>query len=231
MSAKAIPLSKIPVRRRLRLFILSNLGASFYWLMKSTWRVRFDEHPEFVRDLASHTPMVIAHWHGDELAILHLLPRYRAAAMTSTSQDGELMDRLVNRFGGKTSRGSSTRGGVSALKGILRLAKSGYRPSVAVDGPKGPIYKVKPGIFEISKITGGVIYPLSVACDRSFVFKKAWNKTFLPLPFAKIAVSVGQALPAVSREQDAHDPALALRLEQALTNAQHQARNLVAAPS
>ncbi len=180
--------------------------------------------------LAAGQPMVLAHWHGDELGILYLLKRYRAAVMTSTSRDGELMDSIVRRFGARTSRGSSTRGGVSALKGLLRLAREGWRPSVAVDGPKGPYHKVKPGVFEISKVTGGEIFPISVACDRAFEFKKAWNKTFLPKPFARVVCVWGDGLPPVTRDQDPHDPDLALRLEEALADAGQQARNIIAAP-
>lgn len=188
------------------------------------------ESASLKKALAENRPMVFAHWHGDELGILHLLGRYRASVMTSTSKDGELMDRIVRLFGSKTARGSSTRGGVTALKGILRLAREGWRPSVAVDGPKGPLHKVKPGVFEISKLIQGEIFPLAVACDRKFVFEKAWNKTFLPLPFSRVVVVWGEALPAVDRDRDSRDPELAKSLEDALTNAGQQARNIIAAP-
>jgi len=188
------------------------------------------ESASLKKALTENRPMVIAHWHGDELGILHLLRRYRVAVMTSTSKDGELMDRIVRLFGSKTARGSSTRGGATALKGILRLAREGWRPSVAVDGPKGPLHKVKPGVFEISKLIKGEIFPIAVACDRKYVFEKAWNKTFLPLPFARVVVVWGEALPIVERHQDSRDPELAKSLENALTNAGQQARNIIAAP-
>lgn len=213
-----------------RRFILPNLLFVIYSSLKLTWRIRVIEHPSFQKALAENRPLVLAHWHGDELGILYLLKRYRAAVMTSTSKDGELMDAIVRRFGARTSRGSSTRGGASALKGILRLSREGWRPSVAVDGPKGPYHKVKPGVFEISRLIGGEIFPVAVTCDRAKVFTKAWNKTFLPLPFAKVVVVWGESFPAVPREVDSRDPDLAQKLEQALTNAGQQARNMIAAP-
>ena len=138
------------------------------------------------------------------------------------------MANVVGLLGAKTSRGSSTRGGASALKGILRLARQGYRPSVAVDGPKGPLHKVKPGVFEISKLTGGKIYPLAAECDRKFVFKKSWNKAFLPLPFAKVVIVWGEGLPSVARGADVREPKLALDLEMAISDAKRQALNLIA---
>jgi lysophospholipid acyltransferase (LPLAT)-like uncharacterized protein len=202
----------------------------FYTTLHRTWRIQVIESASLKRALSESKPMVYAHWHGDELGIVYLLKPYRSAAIVSTSRDGELMDSVIRKLGARTSRGSSTRGGVSALRGILRLAKEGWRPSVAVDGPKGPLHKVKPGVFEISKIIGGEIFPLTVACDSKFVFKKSWNKSFLPLPFARLVVVWGESLPAVARETDAHDPNLALRLEEALANAGQQARNIIAAP-
>lgn len=212
----------------LRARVLPLLAFLFYRTLLATWRIRIFESPAFRKTLDNKKPVIFAHWHGDELAILHLLKPYRACAMVSTSKDGEIMANTIRLLGAKTSRGSSTRGGVGALKGILRLAKDGWRPSVAIDGPKGPYHQAKPGVFEISKLIGGGIVPLSVAVSRAYVFEKAWNKTFLPLPFARIQVVFDAPLPAVGRDQDGRDPSLAASLESALANAEQQARNLIA---
>lgn len=216
-----------------RKHILPFLVYGLYSLFKFTWRIRIVESPSFTNALAEsdqkRRPFVIAHWHGDELGILYLLKKYRVAAMVSTSKDGELMAKVIRLIGGKTSRGSSTRGGASALKGILRLAKEGWRPSVAVDGPKGPLHKVKPGVFEISRLLKADIFPLSVATNRQLTFHKSWNKTFLPLPFAQVVVIWGDGLPAIRRDEDARSPELALKLEESLRDAKQQACNLIAA--
>jgi lysophospholipid acyltransferase (LPLAT)-like uncharacterized protein len=208
---------------------LPYLVFAFYSALRMTWRIHVIESASFQSAILENRPMVLAHWHGDELGILYLLKRYRACAMTSTSKDGELMDRVIRLFGAETSRGSSTRGGVSALKGIIRLARNGWRPSIAVDGPKGPIYKVKPGVFEISKLTNASIFPLGLACSSKFVFEKAWNKTFLALPFSKVVVVWGDEFPAIQRDADGRDSLLAASLEKALGDAGQHARNLIAA--
>lgn len=210
--------------------LIAYLAFVFYSALKLTWKIRIVESESLKAALKDGRPMVYAHWHGDEIAIIHLLGPYRAAAMVSTSKDGEIMDIAARLFGAVTSRGSSTRGGVSALKGILRLAKQGYRPSVAVDGPKGPLHKVKPGVFEISKLIGAEIFPIASAADKKHVFERAWNKTFLPLPFARLVIVWGEPIPAVDRQADSRDPLLAQRLEQALANAGQQARDLIATP-
>lgn len=208
--------------------ILGVIAFLFYSALRLTWRLTIFETESLKQALKSGKPIVIAFWHGDELGVVQLGRRYKVGIITSQSKDGEIMTTAAQLMGSKVARGSSTRGGVGALKGILRLAKEGYRPSVAVDGPKGPYHKVKPGIFEISKITGAVIFPLVIATDRAFVFEKAWNKAFLPLPFAKVLAYWAEPLPAVGRDADAHDPNLALDLERALLAAGQQARNLIA---
>ncbi|MCC6137926.1 MAG: DUF374 domain-containing protein [Bdellovibrionaceae bacterium] len=126
--------------------------------------------------------------------------------MISLSKDGALIARVAELMGSKVSRGSSSRGAIQALKGLLRLAKEGWRPSVAVDGPRGPIYKVKPGVLEVSKVIRAPIFALTMCSSRSFISKKSWNKLELPLPFSTVVIHWSEALhydETVSMEQNA----------------------------
>ncbi len=179
--------------------------------------------PESMRaGLMNKTTMLFAHWHGDELVLFHFIGKYRVATMASTSLDGEIMNTAVKLIGGKTTRGSSTRGGVSGLKGLIRLIKSESRNcSFAVDGPKGPIYQVKPGIFEMSRLLKAEIFPAGVSCSNAWKFEKSWNKTFLPKPFSKIIVYWGSPLTAVGSDLDPRSVDLAAGLKEAL----HQCRD------
>lgn len=201
----------------------------FYRVLSLTWRVHLHEPDSMKRAMSENRPMVLAHWHGDIPAILYLLKRYRAASIISTSKDGDFVDTMARLLGAKTTRGSTTRGGASALKGMLRLAKEGWRPAIAIDGPKGPRHQAKPGVLEISRILNAPIYPLTAVADRQWTFHKAWDKTILPKPFARIEVVWGEPVPAVPREADGRNPDFARALELAMANAQQQALNLIAA--
>lgn len=165
-----------------------------YRLFQLTWKIEIRESDEFKKLLAKDSLFVIAHWHGEELGILHLLKPYRVSCMVSQSFDGELIARIIHLLGSKAVRGSSSRGAVQALKGILRLAKEGWRPSVAVDGPRGPRHQVKRGVVEIAKILNVPIIPINMACSRSFIFQKSWNKSELPLPFSRIVIQWGDPI-------------------------------------
>ena len=200
----------------------------FYRTLSWTWRVRLHEPVSLQESLKNKNPVVLAHFHGDELALLSIVKRYRLATIASQSKDGELMAKVLKWLGAKTSRGSSSRGGVQALKGLLRLVKEGANCSFAVDGPKGPLHKVKPGVFELSRMIHGPIYAAGVHCDRAIHFPKSWNKTYLPKPFAKISIYWIGPMNPVSKEMDPRDPDLALELEGLLHNAREKAVNFIA---
>ncbi|MGB4344218.1 MAG: lysophospholipid acyltransferase family protein [Moraxellaceae bacterium] len=193
----------------------------FYRLLRMTWRVTFDECPAFRRALDNHDPVVIAHWHGDELGLIHLVRRYRIATITSTSKDGELMNRVLVWLGAATARGSSTRGGANAMRGLIsHCRKNGNNVSFAVDGPKGPIHKVKPGVFEFSRLMQAPIFVASIGISRPWVFHRSWNKAVLPKPFSRVHVRIAEGMPVITRDQDAREVALAAQLEQMLHEGQ-----------
>jgi lysophospholipid acyltransferase (LPLAT)-like uncharacterized protein len=200
-----------------------------YRALLSTWRITFIE-PQSMRDsLNERTPLLLAFWHGDEMALIHVAKRYRILTMTSISQDGELMDKFFKLLGGQSSRGSSSRKGASGLRELVRMVKRGQgTPALAVDGPKGPRHVVKPGVFELSKLVNAPIYCAGVAVSSAWHFPKTWNKTYLPKPFAKIIIQWQGPFPATTREQDVRSPELGLSLANTLDDARHSVAKLIA---
>jgi lysophospholipid acyltransferase (LPLAT)-like uncharacterized protein len=201
----------------------------FYRILIALWRIKIVEHPDVTAKIKAGQPLILAHWHGDELALFHLVRPYNLATMTSTSRDGEIVDFLIRKLGGDTSRGSSTRGGVAALKGLIRLCRSGRIVSIAVDGPRGPIYQPKPGVFELSKICGAAIVPVGVVANHSFVFKNAWNKAFLPLPGSKVVIYFAQPIAPLLENEEPKNMALATTHTSQLGAAKQQAAKIIAA--
>lgn len=211
-----------------RKYFLSTLIWFIYKSLYFTWRVRVHEPAELKASLKNkNKPIIFAHFHGDEISLLQLIGPYRIATMSSKSKDGEMMSSIIHLLGGATSRGSSSRGAVEALKGLVKLMKKeGYNGSMAVDGPRGPIYKVKPGVFEISRLVDGYIYYGGVHCDRAFKFPKSWNKTFLPKPFATIDILWVGPFGPYGRDQDPRDPSLLSAAETHLIQARSKAKEL-----
>lgn len=207
----------------LRSTLLGILLWCFYRTLLLTWRVSIHEPAELVSRLRMKKTFVFAHFHGDEIVLVQLFHRYPVATIVSTSKDGALMNTLIHLLGGKTSRGSSTRGGIGALKGLLTLMKAGWVSSFAVDGPKGPLHEVKPGVFEVSKVMQAPIFAAGVACDRKWVFSKSWNKTYLPKPFARIQISWSEIVAPLQKDDDPRDKGRALMLQRLLFEMRSQA--------
>lgn len=215
-----------------RKYILGFIVWLFFRMLSATWRVTVDEPESMKNSIQRKEPLIFAHWHGDEVALIYLVGRYRIATITSTSKDGEMMNTVIRLLGGVTTRGSSTRGAINALKGLVRIVHDQKRnSSFAVDGPKGPIHQVKPGVFEVSRLMKSPIYSVGVACDRKWVFEKAWNKAYLPKPFARIFIQWKGPVGPITKDQDPRSQELALELSDALRNAQSEALKKIAAPA
>lgn len=170
---------------------------------------------------------IYAHWHGDELLMMKMGQFRNMAVMASRSKDGELMKWVLTLLGFKVVRGSSSRGGVGGLKGLLdAVMKKGCHTSLAVDGPRGPIYEVKPGILAIAQKTGKPIIPTAGAARNRFVFKKAWNQCYLPLPFSRCVVIYGDPIAVSENANEEELEKLRWVLKNNLINLKAQAEEM-----
>ena len=204
--------------------LLGWLAWLLYRPLSFTWRVACSEPDAMRAAMRERHPFILAHWHGDELALLHLVKRYRLVTLASPSKDGRIMATVLRLMGARIVVGSSSRGGAAGLKGLIRLAREGYNCSFAVDGPRGPIYKLKPGVLEASRLLDCPIYYASVSCDRAFHLHRAWNRAYLPKPFARIHVQWYGPIGAIERCHDPRDPRVMARLEQLMLQAKREAR-------
>lgn len=199
----------------------STLIAGFYWLYSHLWRLK--EFGHFPNKIPGEGRLY-AHWHGDELVLIRISAFRRMAIMASTSRDGELMRRILLHLGFRVVRGSSTRGGAAGLKGLIDyVRKEKVNASLAVDGPRGPIYRVKPGILKLAQETGLPIIPGASAAKHRFLFKKAWNRCYLPLPFSKVVVLYGSPIHVPENLSDSELEQKRLEVELRLTELKAQA--------
>lgn len=211
---------------KLRTYVLGFIAFLFYRLMVFTWRIELHEPERLKEHVKNKSPFILAHFHGDEAPLLFLASKYKLSTMISTSKDGEIMNVVYTLLGGKASRGSSTRGGVSALKGLIELNKKGRSSNISVDGPKGPIYEVKPGVFELSRLLKAEIFTGSACCESAWRFPKSWNKAYFPKPFARIVIVWTGPFGPITKNDDPRSPELAKTLQNQLFAAKQQAANL-----
>lgn len=132
--------------------------------------------------------------------------------MTSLSRDGDLQTLILSKFGHKLIRGSAgKRGAVEATLEFVKVLRNGYDCAFAVDGPRGPVYEVKPGTLYLAQKTGCSIVPFS----SSAKFKKVlanWDNYLIPFPFNKCVVVFGKPV-EVKKEDNLEAKAEELKLE------------------
>jgi len=165
------------------------------------WTYRFDiRGDEGLRELAAKgKPMVLAFWHGDLFMMPWYLSRLTGIGvgvtyLVSPSMDGEYAVKLLNVIGGRTVRGSATRSGTKAIRGLYRvIVKDRGSPVVAADGPNGPRHRCKKGAVVLGQLTEAKIVPLAAAPRRAFPLR-TWDLMPVPLPFTRIAIDVGEPI-------------------------------------
>ncbi|MEZ4372413.1 MAG: DUF374 domain-containing protein [Polyangiaceae bacterium] len=158
-------------------------------------------------------PAVFAFWHGKQLGLLKVPRRRPTQVMVSWSRDGELQSAAMGSFGLKVVRGSSSRGGGAALRQLVRHLPE-QDIALAVDGPRGPRRRAKAGAVLAGRLGGARLVPLGIAYSRSFVFRRAWDRFEVPLPFSRVCVVIGDATDPTSAEQLTRDLQVAERQAQ-----------------
>ena len=111
-------------------------------------------------------------------------------ALTSASRDGELIAGLMSVVGVQTIRGSSHKNARAAALEIYKTIKSGKDISITPDGPKGPLYELKPGLIQIAAKTQVPILPIKIEY-RDYWELNTWDKLQIPKPFSKVKVTYG----------------------------------------
>lgn len=207
-------MTSLTLRQRLVCWLAYLITRCFH----STYRYRWYglEHYEEACRLSSSERPVIACWHQNALGSVLSHAHRRLAIVVSRSFDGEVIASVAARFGIASARGSSHRGGLEALREIVKLIRQGQAAGITVDGPTGPRYKVKPGVISIASLTGSAVVPFAAVGLSSWSFSKSWDQFRLPKPFSSIVCIYGPPFSVPRRLEKAELEAYALRLEEAL---------------
>jgi hypothetical protein len=123
--------------------------------------------------------------------------------MTSRSFDGEYVARIIERLGFVAVRGSSSRGGSEALRGMKDELEKGAAVAFTIDGPRGPKYVAKVGPVLLSRSTGLPMAGFYVALSDAWVLK-TWDAFMIPKPFSKalVRVSAKMRVPSQASESE-----------------------------
>ncbi len=178
--------------------MIGSLIKSFLWLIEpflaallirilgATWKIEF----KGLSLIKKYSPRIFyVFWHENMLPPLFTHRGRRVGVIVSPSRDGELMSRVLKLFGFKVFRGDTKSKGSQALIKLIRYGNKGFEIAITPDGPVGPRRKAKKGVLYIARRSGLPIFAVSIEAHPCIRFS-SWDKFMLPLPFAKIRISM-----------------------------------------
>lgn len=184
------------LRQRITLFLISWIGYFAVRAIGSTLRYRVSLEDPAV-DLSDLHKLICPFWHRCVLPATYFFRKRGFAVMTSRSFDGEYIARIIERFGFRAVRGSSSRGGTSALLRLHDIVNGGGIAAFTIDGPRGPRYVAKPGPILLAKNTGAPILPFYVGLESPWVLR-SWDAFMIPKPFSRALIRVGKKINVAS---------------------------------
>jgi lysophospholipid acyltransferase (LPLAT)-like uncharacterized protein len=121
----------------------------------------------------------------------------------------------VLRYGFACVRGSTSRRANQAFLELTRLAQDGYSVCITPDGPRGPLHVAQAGMVKLAMVTGLPILPLSARVEPC-IRLKSWDRTIIPLPFARCSARVGKPIIVPRAADEATIEKYRLEVQQAM---------------
>ena len=222
----APPAAKTIPRWKVRLLGISVwLAARLIYL---TLRVRQVRSPGYEQVMREASGAILVSWHGRTLIPANLYRGRGFWALISLSRDGEIQNDIFQRFGFRTIRGSTGRGGVKAALQLARKIKEGGVLAFTPDGPRGPTRKVQPGTIFLAQRSGRPIIPLGIsAYPRKLL--PTWDSYLIPRPFGRAAFVTGEPIYVPSEASEEELASLTAMLETAIDDLELRAEQMVGA--
>ena len=249
MTAPIRPSPRKPKRKHLRKWIrsvsqgpvaLSILSHLAIWYLKLVHKTnRFVVEPQdIIEQIAPRQPLIVSVWHGQHILLPVLPIGLNGTAMISRNFDGEVTARIVEHFGNRTIRASGGRkqkdtlkkGGMTGFLEMHRALSAGDNVIQTADIPQGIARRAGLGIIMLAQRSGAPIIPLAIASSRRFIFKKAWDKAALNMPFGRTAICTGKLIYVSSEASDDELEAHRAELENEMNRITKHAYKLTGKP-
>ena len=161
------------------------LASLYIWLVHLTVRWQILGHDIPAKFVKEGKPFILCFWHGRMLMMIPLWRRMKPIHMlASQHRDGQLIVKTAANFGVQAITGSSSRGGASAVRAMVKVMKQGDCTGITPDGPRGPRMRAQDGIVTIARLSGAAIIPASYSIRRG-KFINSWDRFLVAAPFSR----------------------------------------------
>lgn len=141
-------------------------------------------------------------WHEYILFPIFLRGHCHLTMLLSQHRDADVLSRVAGHLGFDFVRGSTTRGGATALRELLRKSQQ-MNLTITPDGPRGPRRQLAQGPIYLASKLGLPLVAMGFGYDRPWRLP-SWDRFAVPRPFSRARAVVSPALhiaPGLSREE------------------------------
>ncbi len=206
---------------------LGFLLAAYIRLVRRT--NRFDQ-PNIEELTDGKLPVIVAMWHGQHFMIPFARPKTmpRLAALISRHGDAganvaalRWLDIIPIRGSGGRAERMRQKGGVEAMREMLRALAEGTTVAMTADIPKRARVAGL-GIVTLARLSGRPIAPVAVVTSRRFEFK-SWDRAAIGKPFGRGVIEVGDFIHVPPDADEATMEELRRAVEKGLDDAHRRA--------
>jgi lysophospholipid acyltransferase (LPLAT)-like uncharacterized protein len=183
---------------RLRKALIGVAGKPLFWLWFKLcrWTVVGREEYEALRQAGK--PVVLIVWHSRIFIVPYFFRRRGIMPLVSPSRDGEIPAQIMDRWGYKVLRGSSSHSMVKAWNVMVRELREGGEVLIVPDGPRGPNRVLKEGCLKLAQQTGAYVVPFTFSAS-SKKFLRSWDRFLIFPPFSRVAAVFGKPFTVKSK--------------------------------
>jgi len=130
------------------------------------------------------------------------IKKARFGTLASKHKDGQFASKTLKLFGFKEILGSSidkkkgsskNKGGLGAIRSLIKELRGGRIFCITPDGPRGPAKQCNGEIINIGKLSDAPIFPVAINCSK-YKELDTWDKFQVFLPFSKINIEFGDPI-------------------------------------
>ena len=181
--------------------IIAFLASIYLKFVYSTSKVELIGRNKIEIFLNNKESFIYSFWH-DQLLFCPLTWQSKEIikVLISKHRDGDIITKVIDKFGFRAIRGSThkpsknkNKGSLVSARQVIKSLQNGISIGIAPDGPKGPRHEVSDGIIQISKLSKKSIMPVAIGFQKKWVLN-TWDQFIIPKPFNNIRVIWGNPI-------------------------------------
>jgi len=168
---------------------LLTTAAVRHWMGTLDARVVYYDPATDPASVACRGQKIYVFWHEYILLPFYLRGHCHLTMLLSRHADAEILSHAAGHMGFDFVRGSTNRGGASALRTMLRKSQRMHL-TITPDGPRGPRRHLAPGAIYLASRLGLPLVVLGFGYDRPWRFGRAWDQFAVPRPCSRVRAVV-----------------------------------------